>query len=142
MGSVLRDLEERKRALEQQRDDISEEIKRLESLIMQYRAGKRANLLGEKISQKTMSKIHTRAFIIECLKRYGNLTSMEILEIDKEMSSEGGKQINYNTLRSHLMRMKHDGYIDKDNKKRWCLVNASDYTDDASNDAGKTRSDG
>lgn len=136
MDAALKELEERKRLLELRRDDISKEIKRIENLIFQHMAAKRANISTEKINLKTRSKIFSRAVIVEYIRNYGSLTSRQIFDLQKRYDEDEKDYVgmNYNTLRSHLLRMKVDGYIKQDEKKRWVLISSADIMENTSID--------
>jgi predicted transcriptional regulator len=109
----VENLEKEKAALEARIVELQNEVRAINNLIYRYKSQNIAKAKGESVNLKNIDRIFFESMIIDALRSSKNgLRTREIYESLRR----SGYNVNYNTVRSYVTRMRDRGSIRKKSK--------------------------
>ena len=110
MSNILEELRKEKESILLEISNLNKQISVIDKIIFRKKAEMSSLTTGETINKKNINRIYTERLIIECLKDSKN--GLRTAEIAKALSKKG-HNVNNNTIRSHITRMRDKELIHK-----------------------------
>ncbi|RZK44740.1 MAG: hypothetical protein EOO61_02720 [Hymenobacter sp.] len=116
----LDELEAEKERINKLIRKLSSELRAVDRMLFRLKSQNRSNIKGISLNKKNMEKLFYEGIIIEVLGRYKNgLRTAQIYEY----LSKAGYDINYNTFRGYIVKLRDDGSIlKKDRGYKWVIA--------------------
>jgi len=111
--SFIKKLQKEKDRIISQIRELKDEYRTITKILARHQTSEFGSPTGETVNKKNMNRIMNEHIILDAVKKHsGQLRTKDLAEY---------VDINPNTLRSYVMRLRDKGFIQKNHNHKWCI---------------------